>query len=181
MSNKVQAYRSQMQMTQTELSEKSGLSLRTIQRIESGVIPKGYTLKSVANALNVQIADLVGQNPADVAVDIGKVKLINMSALFFISVPFGNLIFPLLLMRGTQEQTRKTAVDILGLQLVWTLVTSIVLIVSPAIQVGMGTKFPVLIAVLVVTFSINALIIIRNAIALDKNAKLAIFLKFRFL
>ncbi|MDF2831166.1 helix-turn-helix transcriptional regulator [Chryseobacterium indoltheticum] len=32
-------------ITQEELAEKSGISVRTIQRIEAGTIPKGYTLK----------------------------------------------------------------------------------------------------------------------------------------
>lgn len=34
-------------MTQEELAEKSGVSVRTIQRIEAGTQPKGYTLNSI--------------------------------------------------------------------------------------------------------------------------------------
>jgi transcriptional regulator with XRE-family HTH domain len=36
--------REQKHLTQSELAEKSGLSLRTIQRIEAGNTPKGFTL-----------------------------------------------------------------------------------------------------------------------------------------
>jgi len=41
-------------MTQSELAEKSGLSLRTVQRIEGGNIPKGFTLKSIAGNLETK-------------------------------------------------------------------------------------------------------------------------------
>ena len=44
----VQHLREEKNITQTELAEKSGLSLRTIQRIEAGNVPKGYTLKALA-------------------------------------------------------------------------------------------------------------------------------------
>ena len=44
----VQHLREEKNLTQTELAEKSGLSLRTIQRIEAGNVPKGYTLKALA-------------------------------------------------------------------------------------------------------------------------------------
>ncbi|HEX8270022.1 MAG TPA: helix-turn-helix transcriptional regulator [Flavobacterium sp.] len=182
MKNKVQAFRTQRQMTQTELSEKSGLSLRTIQRIESGAAAKGYTLKSIASALEIDISDLVEVDSRTVGtINIGKAKTINIAALSFIVIPFGNLIFPSLLMRGTSDLTRKTAIDILGVQILWTFISSILLIVSPAIQVAFKTKVPVLIVVLVLSFSINAAIIIRNAISLDKSHRLSIALSFRFL
>ncbi|WP_420828330.1 helix-turn-helix transcriptional regulator [Flavobacterium potami] len=41
MKNKVKILREEKNMTQNELAEKSGLSLRTIQRIEVGNILKG--------------------------------------------------------------------------------------------------------------------------------------------
>jgi len=43
--SKLKQLREQKNMTQEELSEKSGISVRTIQRIESGTNPKGHTLK----------------------------------------------------------------------------------------------------------------------------------------
>ena len=44
----VQQLREERNLTQTELAKKSGLSLRTIQRIEAGNIPKGFTLNALA-------------------------------------------------------------------------------------------------------------------------------------
>lgn len=53
--------REEQNLTQTELAEKSGVSLRTVQRIEAGNIPKGFTLKALAGALEVDPEDLVAK------------------------------------------------------------------------------------------------------------------------
>lgn len=55
----VQKLREEQNLTQTELAEKSGVSLRTCQRIEAGNILKGFTLKALAGALEVDPEDLV--------------------------------------------------------------------------------------------------------------------------
>ena len=48
-------------LSQVELSEVSGLSLRSIQRIENNdTIPRGDSLKRIAAALNVNIEELTG-------------------------------------------------------------------------------------------------------------------------
>ena len=51
--------REEQHLTQEELAEKSGLSVRTIQRIEAGTEPKGYTLKTLASSLSVSEKDLL--------------------------------------------------------------------------------------------------------------------------
>nr|MBC7611596.1 helix-turn-helix transcriptional regulator [Pseudopedobacter sp.] len=43
--SKLKRIREQQNLTQEELSEKSAVSVRTIQRIEAGKDPKGYTLR----------------------------------------------------------------------------------------------------------------------------------------
>ena len=35
------------------MAEKSGVSIRTIQRIESGIKPKGFTLDTLSKALEI--------------------------------------------------------------------------------------------------------------------------------
>ena len=62
MKTKVQNLREERNLTQAELAEKSGLSLRTIQRIEAGTEPKGYTLKTLASSLNVSESELLIPN-----------------------------------------------------------------------------------------------------------------------
>jgi len=53
-------FRTRKGLTQEELAENSGLSLRTIQRIENGeVMPRGDSLKRIAVALQVTPDDLI--------------------------------------------------------------------------------------------------------------------------
>jgi uncharacterized Tic20 family protein/DNA-binding XRE family transcriptional regulator len=57
--NKIQELRKEKGMTQEDLAEKTGLSVRTIQRIESGEVdPRTYTLHQIADALGIDITEL---------------------------------------------------------------------------------------------------------------------------
>ncbi len=57
---KIKYERVKKQLSQLELSLQSGLTTRTLSRIESGTIdPKISTLKRIADALCIEIADLL--------------------------------------------------------------------------------------------------------------------------
>jgi transcriptional regulator with XRE-family HTH domain len=179
MKNNVQLYREKQHLTQSELAEKSGLSLRTIQRIESGNPPKGFTLKSLAQALNVEPNDLLPEDKAqDQSNALQKAKLINISALSFLLIPFGNIIVPAILtFRETHEQTRTIGKKIVTIQILWTLIMSVLLIISPFVQVMLATKIPILLMVLICSIILNAFIIIRNGFELHTRGDLFIQLK----
>jgi len=100
MQSKVKTLREAKNQTQTELAEKSGLSLRTIQRIESGNIPKGFTLKAIAKTLEIEPENLFSKKEI---IPIDRAKLINLSALFGLIIPFGGIIFPTILTYKTQD------------------------------------------------------------------------------
>ena len=51
--SKLCEYREKLNLTQDELAEKAGLSVRTIQRIESGVEPRGYTPRVLSYASGI--------------------------------------------------------------------------------------------------------------------------------
>ncbi len=54
LSQRIIIARQQKGYTQEELATLAGLSIRTIQRIESGEnVPRGFTLKAIAAALNL--------------------------------------------------------------------------------------------------------------------------------
>ena len=89
----VQKLREEQNLTQTELAEKSGVSLRTVQRIEAGNIPKGFTLKALAGALEVDPEDLVVKKMKVLNVD--RAKLINLSALLGLLFRLAELFFHL--------------------------------------------------------------------------------------
>ena len=59
----VQGHRAAQGWTQTEMAEKTGISLRSVQRIEKGeVLPRPFTLKALATALNFKEEDLRADN-----------------------------------------------------------------------------------------------------------------------
>ena len=88
----VQHLREEKNLTQTELAEKSGLSLRTIQRIEAGNVPKGYTLKALAFFFETEPEKLI---PNKVILNVERAKLINICSLSGIGIILGVLIvFP---------------------------------------------------------------------------------------
>ncbi|WP_374364877.1 helix-turn-helix domain-containing protein [Cloacibacterium sp.] len=57
--SKLKQIREQQNLTQEELAEKSGISVRTIQRIESGTEPKGHTLKALSKSLEISQNELL--------------------------------------------------------------------------------------------------------------------------
>lgn len=180
MKKDIQSYRLEKNLTQAELAEKAGLSLRTIQRIEAGVIPKRYTLKSIAGVLGID-PEIITKNKEE-DVDFSRVKMINLSALCFIIIPFGNIILPsILTYKSKDERIKLFGKNIISIQIIWTLITSVLMIISPFIQKLISSKIPMLIIVLVFLMSLNIIVILINGVYLTKKSDLLIKLKFNIL
>lgn len=178
MKNKIQLLREKNTLTQKELAEKAGLSLRTIQRIEAGNIPKGFTLKALAESLNTTPENLIEKEDKN----IERAKLINSSALFGLIIPFGGIIFPLIFTYKTQDvYNKQLGRNIVALQIILSVTMSLFLIASPFLQKGLSVKFPVFLIVLITFLFLKLIAIIINGIALNKKGDLHIKLKFNFL
>ena len=176
MENKVQILREDKNLTQTELAEKSGLSLRTIQRIEAGNVPKGFTLKTIANALEIEPEKLFTNKGQ--SIEINRAKLINISSLSFLILPFGNVIIPAILTHKTKDlKTKELGKSVLGVQIIWTVITCVLMIASPFLQSQFFIKIPLFIIFLLLLFCINIVIILKNGISLNQTSDLAIKLK----
>jgi transcriptional regulator with XRE-family HTH domain len=178
MKAKVQLLREEKHLTQTELAEKSGLSLRTIQRIEAGNIPKGFTLKTLAKTFEVEPESLVQTNSKSAI--INRVKLINISVLSSLIIPFGNIIFPSILTYKSKEpEAKELGKNILSFQIIYSVILSILLIVSPFIQKAF--QIPLFLVFLVLFKSINIFVVFKNGLSLNQNSTLYINLKFNLL
>lgn len=178
MKNKIQLLREKNRLTQKELAEKAGLSLRTIQRIEAGNIPKGFTLKALAESLNTTPENLIEKEDKN----IERAKLINSSALFGLIIPFGGIIFPLIFTYKTQDvYNKQLGRNIVALQIILSVTMSLFLIASPFLQKGLSVKFPVFLIVLITFLFLKLIAIIINGIALNKKKDLHTSLKFNFL
>lgn len=175
----VQQLREAKNLTQTELAEQSKLSLRTIQRIEAGNIPKGFTLKSLANALEIEAEKLIS-TPEVINVD--RAKLINLSTLSGIIIPFGGIIFPLILTNKTTDLNNKNiGKNIVSIQIILTAILSLLLIVSPFLQKALGLKFPFFMIALIAFLGLKVFLFIFNGIYLNKTNDLHTQLKINYL
>ncbi|MDQ8747344.1 helix-turn-helix domain-containing protein [Elizabethkingia miricola] len=176
----VQKLREKQNLTQTELAEKSGVSLRTVQRIEAGNIPKGFTLKALAGALEVTPEDLVDRKEETLNVD--RAKLINLSALLGLVIPLGGIIFPLILTYKTKDiKNRELGKCIVSTQIILAFIVSVSMITSPFIQKALSVKFPLFIIPLVTLICLKLFVVIHNGICLNKNGNIYIRLKTNFL
>jgi F0F1-type ATP synthase assembly protein I len=84
---------------------------------------------------------------------------------------------PAILNHNTKDiKVRELGRKVLGIQIIWTVITSVLLIAAPFMQLALTTKIPFIIIFLLLLFGINIIIIIRNAFSLNQNRKLAISL-----
>ncbi|RXM50302.1 MULTISPECIES: helix-turn-helix domain-containing protein [unclassified Chryseobacterium] len=180
MENQVKILREKMNMTQNELAERSGLSLRTVQRVEAGNILKGFTLKALAQALNIQPEDLIITPKQET--DIQRAKKINLSALAGLIIPYGGIIFPAVLTYQTKDlKNRELGKSIICIQIIISVIFSILMIISPFIQKLLSLKFPFFIIPLITFLGLKLFIIIKNGISLNKTSNLSIKLKTNFI
>ena len=180
MQSKVKLLREQKNLTQTELAEKAGLSLRTIQRIESGQSLKGFTLKAIARTLETEPENLFSKEEENIQID--RAKLINFSALAGLIIPFGGIIFPAILTYRTQDSVnRELGKSVIGVQIILAFVISVLLILSPFIQHWFSIRFPLFLVPLMAFIILKLWIVIKNGISLNQTNQLSIKLKNNFL
>lgn len=179
MKNNIQILREAKFLTQTELSEKSGLSLRTIQRMEAGNIPKGFTLKAIAEALDTKPEFLLNSQDS---ITVDRAKLINISVLSGLVIPFSGIILPLILTYKTKDSFNKElGKSIVSIQILLTGILLILLIICPFIRKGFSIKFPLFLVPLIVFICLKLLVVFKNGVSLNQKNDLSIKLKFSFL
>jgi len=180
-------------LTQEELAEKSGISVRTIQRIEAGTIPKGYTLKTLAKSLEVPEKDLLISEPLkeEITVDevilvaetendspfnSGLIKLINLSSLPLAWLPIANFLPPLLIMLFTKEKSQIVK-QIISLQIFVAIISPIIFMIIVLLKLGRESVMITMIFLILV----NVYIILRNAYEIDKRKSIRYRLNFNII
>lgn len=132
----IKSRRNSLGLSIDALSEMSGVSARTVQRIENGeTTPRGHTLKVIAEALNCDITELTQPLLKPAIDEKESVKWLNLSALAVMVIPATNLIVPFILWARYQKTELLITVGgrILSFQILWTIVTSMGLIIAPFI------------------------------------------------
>ena len=190
--SKLKIVREQKNLTQEELSEKSGISVRTIQRIESGIAPKGHTLKALSKTLEIletELTDkteenrvvekpeeLIVKSQTEIGIDFQKIKLINLSSILFVMLPPLNILVPLLLFYALKQKNHLTR-QIISLQIIWTILAPIIFMVG--ILLKLGRSFTIVILIIIVLS--NVFLILRNLSEIDRNKRLRYKLNFNII
>jgi len=179
--SKLKQVREQQNLTQEELSEKSGISVRTIQRIESGTAPKGHTLKTLSSVLNLSENDLL-KNEEEIppensetgsGISFQKIKLINLSSILFVLVPPLNILAPLIL-SYTLKQRNFVTKQIISLQILWTILAPVFFMLGIVLKLGRSFTI-VLLGIILLS---NIFLILSNLAAIDTKQKLHYKLNF---
>ncbi|MEZ4896354.1 MAG: helix-turn-helix transcriptional regulator [Saprospiraceae bacterium] len=172
-------HRERLNITQKELADQSGVSVRTIQRIEAGEMPKGYSRKALAKSLGIDESELLEK--VSTAPDSGQtLRYINFISIPFLIVPPLNVLVPLFIMYHKKIWTG-TARQMVDIQIVW-LITSIMLVVlSSFIKRFLDDNNVITLIVIVIALLINIFILVRNGVELQRNGRLRITLNFAIL
>lgn len=121
--------------SQELLSEKSGLSLRTIQRIENGESdPRGDTLLRLATALEVAPEALIEETAQ--LPDASFLMSLNLSALSFLFLPLLGFYVPFILWmpkRGKLAGVDRSAKALLNFELTLNLINLVGVLVIPSL------------------------------------------------
>jgi len=162
-------------LTQVDLSKKTGLSLRTIQRLDaSDKAPKGHTLKVLSKVFNLEplvFQEKFQSSQENKASDTLSIKYINLSILAFLGIPFGNIILPLLTWRNKRKSKLVDEVGrkIINIQILWSILLCLFLCVSPFLNILTASSFPIILVVLFIAILINIIVVITTAMALQRN------------
>lgn len=177
--SKLVKYRNQKNLTQEELAEKAGVSVRTIQRIEKGAELKGYTLKALARALELSEGDLkIDTSVSETeTINYQLIKYINLSSVLGILFPPLNIVLPWITMKYTKQVNDLTK-QIVSIQILYTVIALIFVFMMPFISKWFGLTKQLFLISLITSVIVNLFIIFRNTISLDTKQKLHFKLNF---
>ena len=175
---KLRKYRKVKGLSQEGLSEVSGISVRTIQRLEMGLSNGSpYTLKSLAKALDIENADLLTEEAKFITSkpdEVGKLRLMNLSALSIILLPLGNIILPTLTFWKYKSDVKVNTDGrkVLSFQLLWILFTICFLLIGSLILTLLfppfrGSRIPAYLLLYFVSVLLNVFFTIQATIQLN--------------
>lgn len=176
----IKTIREQKHLTQEELAEQSGLSVRTIQRIEAGQKPKGHTAKALVETLDLDVSSLSKSNKTKDAVNYSLVKWINLSSAFVCFIPLLNIILPLILKRLYKQNNYLTK-GIITLQILWSIVSILAVVIAGFLKLTFDLHHQTGLWVFISLITLNLIMILVNSANIDKNKTLFFNLNFSFI
>lgn len=145
---KVALARKQKGLTQEELADMANITVRTVQRIESGqTIPRAFTLKSLEQALGTDFNSFTDQPPnqypltgsvtnndqVEQANEKHFLQMLCLSCFAFLVIPFVHFLVPSYILKKYNNASSSTialARKIIKRQIYWTIALSLVLLLT---------------------------------------------------
>ncbi len=194
LAQKIKTLRNRKGFTQEELSDLTGLSLRTIQRIENGETePRGDSIKRLALAFNISSDEIIDWTVQE---DKGFLVSMNLSALSFIFFPLLGILVPLIIWISKKDKIRnanEVAKDLLNFQITWSILLFVFYIWLILIKVYrltsigdisivfMQSQLMTQVVLLVILYLYNFLIVVVNSVRINSNKSICYYPKIRFL
>jgi transcriptional regulator with XRE-family HTH domain len=182
---KVKELRLKRGLSQEALAEESGLSRRTIQRIELGESnPNGDSLKRLANALQVNADELIDWAIKE---DPRYLTLLNLSALTFVFFPLLGTLIPFILWTSKKDKIKDININakaLINFQIFWTILLffiPIALFLISRLDVINGISLHTFITITVVLYAYNFLSIVINTVRISSNKSVRYFPKINLL
>lgn len=194
LAQKIKTLRNRKGFSQEVLSEKTGLSLRTIQRIENGETePRGDTLKRLALAFEVSSDEIIDWTVQE---DKGFLSSLNLSALSFIFFPILGILVPLIIWITKKDKIRNVneiAKDLLNFQITWSVclfLGYIIIVVSAIYKMRttgnisasiVSSRVIVNLVFLGIMYLFNLVIIVANSIRINNDESVWYYPKIGFI
>ena len=188
LSQRVKELRNRKGMSQEFLADESGLSLRTIQRIENGEsVPRGDTLKRLAIALETSPDELIDWLIKE---DKGTLMALNLSALTFIIFPLLGIIIPQIMWVSKKDKLKgvnKVGKDLINFEITWSiilflgLVLNIIFLISEGGDMSLKVIFVTSLLFIMIMYFLNVVFIITNTFMIQNDKNVKYFPKIRFL
>ncbi len=167
----IKKIREEKHLTQEELAEQSGLSIRTIQRIEAGQKPKGHTAKILAKTLGVDLSSLSTSQKGTENINYSLVKRINISVAFVCFIPLLNFILPLALSYYYKQNNHLTK-GIITLQILWSIISILIFFITGILKLTFDLHRQTTLWVGTILIVINIVMILVNSANIEKHKEL---------
>ena len=182
---KIKELRIKNAYSQEKLAEVSGLTLRTIQRIENEeTVPHGDTLKRIASVFGVP-SELFVNTPKQE--DESIITLLNLAQLGFLLFPPFGIVLPLIIWLKKKEKidnVEKVGKTILNFQISWNIILIILIVFFfvgiASIQTIITFKSLLAIPLIILLYLYNSVMIIMNTVSYKRKRNIKYFPLIRF-
>lgn len=187
LANRLIELRKRKGFSQEFLAEESGISLRTIQRIEKGETqPRGDTLQRIAKGLGVTSEELIDWK---LEKNSSYLVLLNTSALSFLFFPILGVLIPLVLWVSKKNNVHKVdevGKEVVNFQITWCLfifLFYLLIFVRIIFDISISLRLNPLVitAYFVILYILNVTLIVYNSIRIKKSKSPKYLLRIPFL